>query len=186
MIYQAELYGLWIAATVTQPGDNIILNSPPISRAVQSSDYDLHAPKANCRLGSRPISRWDTKWCECMPLHPALRCPCSCGSLADCAPCWHPGALVPTAQGSLGGDRVMHGVIQMYGSPKKCCKPLHIEENIGECWSTNVMVTTIAHVLLGMVILCKSESLNIHKHMKHNHQPHACTTFPQKFSKNFP
>ena len=47
-IYRAEMYGVWIVATLAQPGDTVVLDSRAVTKAViypphlQSSDYDLH------------------------------------------------------------------------------------------------------------------------------------------------
>ena len=47
-MYGVEMYGIWIAACLAQPGDSIVLDNRAAARCVskppnpQSSDYDLH------------------------------------------------------------------------------------------------------------------------------------------------
>ena len=47
-IYRAGIYGVWIAATLAQPGDTIVVDNKGVTKAVihtphlQTSDYDLH------------------------------------------------------------------------------------------------------------------------------------------------
>ena len=47
-IFRAEMYGVWIAACLAQPGDSIVLDNRAAARCVSkppsppSSDYDLH------------------------------------------------------------------------------------------------------------------------------------------------
>ena len=49
-IYRAEMCGMWIAATLAQPGDTIVLDNKVVTKAnihpayLQSSNYDLHHP----------------------------------------------------------------------------------------------------------------------------------------------
>ena len=47
-IYRAEMYGVWVAACLAQPGESIVLHNRAAARCVsrppspQSFDYDLH------------------------------------------------------------------------------------------------------------------------------------------------
>ena len=63
-IYRAEMYGIWIAATLAQPGDTIVLDNRAVTKAVihpphlQSSDYDLHLASYTLVSAKQLTIRW--------------------------------------------------------------------------------------------------------------------------------
>ena len=63
-IYRAEMYGVWIAATLAQLGDTIVLVNRAVTKAVahaphlQSSDYDLHQASYSLVTAKQLTIRW--------------------------------------------------------------------------------------------------------------------------------
>ena len=57
------MYGVWIAATLAQPGDTIVLGNRAVTKAVihpphQSSDYDLHRASYSLVTAKHITIRW--------------------------------------------------------------------------------------------------------------------------------
>ena len=63
-IHRAEMYGVWIAATLAQPGDTIVLDNRVVTKAVvhtphlESSGYDLHQASYLLVTAKQLTVRW--------------------------------------------------------------------------------------------------------------------------------